>query len=102
MTGVILPAAETAVKWVSENKDLILALAAGILTAVAAYKAYKLAVTAYNAVMGVYKVVTEASATGTFTLAGAMTALNLPVLAVVAAIAAVVAIGVLLYKNWDA
>lgn len=102
MTGVILPAAETAVKWVSENKDLILALAAGILTAVAAYKAYKLAVTAYNAVMGVYKVVTEASATGTFTLAGAMTALNLPVLAVVAAIAAVVAIGVLLYKNWAA
>lgn len=72
------------------------------MTAVAAYKAYKLAVTAYNAVMGVYKVVTEASATGTFTLAGAMTALNLPVLAVVAAIAAVVAIGVLLYKNWDA
>ena len=102
MTGTIIPAAEKAVKWVSENKDMILALAAGILTTVAAYKAYKLAVTAYNAVMGVYKVVTEASATGTFTLAGAMTALNLPVLAVVAAIAAVVAIGVLLYKNWDA
>lgn len=97
----VIPAAEAAVKWVSENKDLILALAAGILTAVAAYKAYKLAVTAYNAVMGVYKVVTAASATGTFTLAGAMTALNLPVLAVVAAIGAAVAIGVLLYKNWD-
>lgn len=101
MTGTIIPAAEKAVKWVSENKDMILALAAGILTTVAAYKAYKLAVTAYNAVMGVYKVVTAASATGTFTLAGAMTALNLPVLAVVAAIGAAVAIGVLLYKNWD-
>ena len=101
MTGTIIPAAETAVKWVSENKDLILALAAGILTAVGAYKAYKLAVTAYNAVMGIYEVVTAASATGTFTLAGAMTALNLPVLAVVAAIGAAVAIGVLLYKNWD-
>ena len=101
MTGTIIPAAEAAVKWVSENKDLILALAAGILTAVAAYKAYKLAVTSYNAVMGVYKVVTAASATGTFTLAGAMTALNLPVLAVVAAIGAVVAIVILLVKNWD-
>ncbi|EJW91568.1 membrane protein, partial [gut metagenome] len=69
--------------------------------AVAAYKAYKVAVTAYNAIMGVYKVVTAASATGTFTLAGAMTALNLPVLAVVAAIGLVVTAGILLYKNWD-
>ena len=91
MTGTIIPAAETAVKWISEHRTLILALAAGIATAVAAYKAYKVAITAYNAVMAVYKVVTAASATGTFTLAGAMTALNLPVLAVVAAIGLAVA-----------
>lgn len=102
MTGTIIPAAETAVKWISEHRTLILALAAGIATAVAAYKAYKVAVTAYNAVMAVYKVVTAASATGTFTLAGAMTALNLPVLAVVAAIGLAVAAGILIYKNWDA
>lgn len=101
MTGTIIPAAETAVKWISEHRTLILALAAGIATAVAAYKAYKVAVTAYNAVMAVYKVVTAASATGTFTLAGAMTALNLPVLAVVAAIGLAVAAGILIYKNWD-
>ena len=101
MTGTIIPAAETAVKWISEHRTLILALAAGIATAVAAYKAYKVAVTAYNAVMAVYKVVTAASATGTFTLAGAMTALNLPVLAVVAAIGLAVAEGILIYKNWD-
>lgn len=87
MTGTIIPAAETAVKWISEHRNLILALAAGIATAVAAYKAYK--------------VVTAASATGTFTLAGAMTALNLPVLAVVAAIGLAVAAGILIYKNWD-
>lgn len=101
MTGTIIPAAETAVKWISEHRSLILALAAGIATAVAAYKAYKVAITAYNAVMAVYKVVTAASATGTFTLAGAMTALNLPVLAVVAAIGLAVAAGILIYKNWD-
>ena len=101
MTGTIIPAAETAVKWISEHRTLILALAAGIATAVAAYKAYKVAVTAYNAVMAVYKVVTAASATGTFTLAGAMTALNIPVLAVVAAIGLAVAAGILIYKNWD-
>lgn len=101
MTGTIIPAAETAVKWISEHRTLILALAAGIATAVAAYKAYKVAITAYNAVMAVYKVVTAASTTGTFTLAGAMTALNLPVLAVVAAIGLAVAAGILIYKNWD-
>lgn len=67
MTGTIIPAAETAVKWISEHRTLFLALAAGIATAVAAYKAYK--------------VVTAASATGTFTLVGA--------------------IGILIYKNWD-
>lgn len=37
MTGTIIPAAETAVKWISEHRTLILALAAGIATAVAAY-----------------------------------------------------------------
>ena len=41
MTGTIIPAAQTAVEWVVENKDVLLALAAGIGTAVAAYKAYK-------------------------------------------------------------
>ena len=87
MTGTIIPAAETAVKWISEHRTLTLALAAGIATAVAAYKAYK--------------VVTAASATGTFTLAGAMTALNLPMLAVVATIGLAVAAGILIYKNWD-
>ena len=101
MTGTIIPAAKAAAKWISEHRTLILALAAGIATAVAAYKAYKVAITAYNAVMAVYKVVTAASATGTFTLAGAMTALNLPVLAVVAAIGLAVAAGILIYKNWD-
>ena len=100
MTGTIIPAAETAVKWISEHRTLILALAAGIATAVAAYKAYKVAITAYNAVMAVYKVVTAASATGTFTLAGAMTALNLPVLAVVAAIGLAVAAGIAFQSNF--
>ena len=36
MTGTIIPAAETAVKWISEHRTLILALAAGIATAVSA------------------------------------------------------------------
>lgn len=83
------------------HRDVLLAVAAGVGAAVAAYKAYKIAVTGYNTVMAVYQTVTAASAAGTLTLSGAVAALNLPVLAAVAAIGLLVAGGVLLYKNWD-
>lgn len=92
--GTLIPAAQQAAQWVSEHRVLLIALGAGITAAVVAYKVATTAMTAYNAAMAIYKVVCAASATGTFTLAGAMTALNLPMLAVVAA-------GVLLYNNWD-
>lgn len=100
-TGTIIPAAQQSAQWVSEHRVLLVALAAGIAAAVVAYKVATTAMTAYNAVMAIYKVVCAASATGTFTLAGAMTALNLPMLAIVAAIGLVVAAGVLMYNNWD-
>lgn len=99
--GTLIPAAQQAAQWVSEHRVLLIALGAGIAAAVIAYKVATTAMTAYNAAMAIYKVVCAASATGTFTLAGAMTALNLPMLAVVAAIGLVVAAGVLLYSNWD-
>lgn len=93
-TGTIIPAAQQSAQWVSEHRVLLVALAAGIAESVVAYKVATTAMAAYNAVMAIYKVVCAASATGTFTLAGAMTALNLPMLAIVAA-------GVLMYNNWD-
>lgn len=99
--GTLIPAAQQAAQWVSEHRVLLIALGAGITAAVVAYKVATTAMTAYNAAMAIYKVVCAASATGTFTLAGAMTALNLPMLAVVAAIGLVVAAGVLLYDNLD-
>ena len=99
--GIIIPQLIEAAKWTIEHKDTILAIVAGIAAAVAAYKIYKTAITAYNAAMAIYKVVTAASATGTLTLAGAVTALNIPVLAACAAIGLLVAGGILLYKNWD-
>ena len=101
MTGTIIPAAKTAVKWIAEHKDLLLAIVAGVGAAIAAYKVYKTTMTAYNAVMAIYKVVTAASATGTFTLAGAVSALHLKALAICGVIGLVVAAGILLYKNWD-
>lgn len=90
-----------AAKWIGKNKDMIMALAAGIGTVTLAYKVAQGALTVYNAVMSVYEVVCAASAARTFTLAGAMAALNWPVILVTAAILAIVAAGVLLYKNWD-
>lgn len=101
VTGTIIPATTKTVRWVDKNKTLLLALGAGIMTAVASYKAYKVAMTAYNAGMAIYKVVTAASATGTFTLAGAVSALHLKTMAICGVIGLVVAAGILLYKNWD-
>ena len=99
--GEIIPKVIETGKAFLEHKDVILAIAAGIGTAVTAYKAAKIGMAAYGAAMSIYQIVTAASATGTFTLAGAMTALNIPMLATVAAIGAVVAIAILLVKNWD-
>ena len=101
ITGTIIPAAKTAAEWAGEHKDLLVAIAAGVGAAIAAYKVYKTTMTAYNAVMAIYKVVTAASATGTFTLAGAVSALHLKALAICGVIGLVVAAGILLYKNWD-
>lgn len=101
MIEEIVPQIIEAAKWAWENKDAIMAIATGVATAVVAYKTYKTAITAYNAVMGVYKVVTAASATGTFTLAGAVSALNLKAIALCGVIGVVAGLILLLYKNWD-
>ena len=101
MIEEIVPQIIEAAKWAWENKDAIMAIATGVATAVVAYKTYKTAITAYNAVMGVYKVVTAASATGTFTLAGAVSALKLKAIALCGVIGVVAGLILLLYKNWD-
>lgn len=100
MTGTIIPAAETAVKWISEHRTLILALAAGIASATVAFKTMKTAATAIKAVKKL-KTVWEAASKGGATLANASKLLTVKFLAISAAIAVAVAIGVLIYKNWD-
>lgn len=100
MTGTIIPAAETAVKWISEHRTLILALAAGIASATVAFKAMKTAATAIKAVKEL-KTVWEDASKGGATLANASKLLTVKFLVIAAAIAAAVAIGVLIYKNWD-
>ena len=100
MTGTIIPAAETAVKWISEHRTLILALAAGIASATVAFKTMKTAATAIKAVKEL-KTVWEAASKGGATLGNASKLLTVKFLAISAAIAVAVAIGVLIYKNWD-
>ena len=99
--GEIVPQLAEGAKWAVKHRGLIFAIAAGVLTAVGAYKTWKTVLAAYNAAMAIHKIVTAASATGTFTLAGAMTALNIPVLAACAGVGLLAAGGVLLYRNWD-
>lgn len=100
MTGTIIPAAKTATKWISEHRTLILALAAGIASATVAFKTMKTAATAIKAVKEL-KTVWEAASKGGATLANASKLLTVKFLAISAAIAVAVAIGVLIYKNWD-
>lgn len=100
MTGTIIPAAKTAAKWISEHRTLILALAAGIASATVAFKTMKTAATAIKAVKEL-KTVWEAASKGGATLANASKLLTVKFLAISAAIAVAVAIGVLIYKNWD-
>ena len=100
MTGTIIPAAKTAAKWISEHRTLILALAAGIASATVAFKTMETAATAIKAVKEL-KTVWEAASKGGATLANASKLLTVKFLAISAAIAVAVAIGVLIYKNWD-
>ena len=100
MTGTIIPAAKTVAKWISEHRTLILALAAGIASATVAFKTMKTAATAIKAVKEL-KTVWEAASKGGATLANASKLLTVKFLAISAAIAVAVAIGVLIYKNWD-
>lgn len=100
MTGTIIPAAKTAAKWISEHRTLILALAAGIASATVAFKTMKTAATAIKAVKEL-KTVWEAASKGGATLANASKLLTVKFLAISAAIAVAVAIGVLICKNWD-
>lgn len=92
---------KSAVKWMSEHKELMTAIAivVGVLTT---------AITAYNVVQGIKTAMDAANVTTVWALvsahiaqAAAAAAAIAPYILIVAAIAAVIAIVVLLIKNWD-
>lgn len=96
----ILPKAEKAVQFAAEHKELFIALASGVLTAVTAFKALKTATTAISAVKNLSTVFKAASSGGS--LLGGVLKLNIVRFAGFALAAGVIiAVVVAVYRNWD-
>lgn len=96
----ILPKAEKAVQFAAEHKELFIALASGVLTAVTAFKTLKTAMTAISAAKNLATVF-KAASNGGATLDKAAEVMNLKLLLIVAAIGIVVTACVWMYRNWD-
>lgn len=97
--------AENGIGFITENMDILLPIVTGLTAAFVAYKAITTAVTIAEgikaAVMASGATAVTAASVATWALNGAMAVLTSPITLVVAAIAALVAAGVALYKNWD-
>ena len=105
LAPVVSDFVQNGIVFLKDNMDVLLPIISGLTAAFVAYKAIMLATTVVQKIKAAMDV-TQLTMTGLLTaantaLAAAMTAVNWPVLLVVAAIGALVAIGVALYKNWD-
>lgn len=87
--------------WMKEHKGVIEAIAIVVGSFALAWGLVNVAFGIYYGILNAYNAIVYIASTGTSIFAGAMTALNLPLLGIVAAVAAVIAIGVLLVKHWD-
>ncbi|MDU4939621.1 MAG: hypothetical protein E6X34_14305 [Clostridium sp.] len=87
--------------WMKEHKGVIEAIVIVVGSFALAWGLVNVAFGIYFGILNAYNAIVYIASTGTSIFAGAMAALNLPLLAIVAAIAAVIAIGVLLVKHWD-
>jgi hypothetical protein len=99
--AILLPAMETLMpliqgfaNWAADNPELLLTIAAIIGTVAGA-------VIAINAAMKIWSAVSAAVAIANAIMGASFTIALGPIALVIAAVAAVIAIGVLLYKNWD-
>lgn len=100
MLAEIVPQLIEGAKWVWEHKNAFIALGAGVGSAVVAFKALKTASAAISAFKSL-KTILSAASSGGKALSAVGTVLNAKFLLIAAAIGAVVAICVLVYKNWD-
>jgi len=93
----ILRAIGDALRWIADN-EIAMAIIEGIAIAIGLVTT---ALQAYNIVTAIMETVQLAAAAAGGILAIAVNAINLPLVLITAAIAALIAIGILLYKNWD-
>ncbi len=86
-----------ALSWIAENQ-VAMAILEGLAIAIGLVSA---ALAIYNVATTVFTAVSTAASAAGVVLAAVITAINWPLVLITAAIAAVIAIGILLYKNWD-
>lgn len=96
----IIPAAIDTAKWIKEHKTLIIALSAGIASLVGTFKALKTISTVVTTFKSLSTIFSKVSKGGSL-LGKVGGLLNVKFLVIAAIIGAVVAAGILLYKNWD-
>ena len=87
--------------WISEHKPLIEDLILVIGSFAVAWGLVTGALSLWNIAIGIWNSIGVIATAVTTGFGAAMAAINWPLLIVVAAIGAVIAIGVLLYKHWD-
>lgn len=89
------------IEWINNNSALVETLATIIGSIALAIGLVNGAVAVYNGVMVAYNAITWLCTYGSTALGVALLSVNWPLVLITAAIAAVIAIGVLLYKHWD-
>lgn len=100
-----LDGVSSAIGWVKDHANILIPIVAGLTGAFVAYKAVSAAVAiaeaVKTAVMATGATTITATTVATWALNAAMAVLTSPIFLVAAAIGAVIALGVALWKNWD-
>lgn len=105
LTDDVITLAENGIGWLKDNMDWLIPVVGGLTAAFVAYKTISLGVAAAEAiktaVLATGTTVVNAATIATWALNGAIAFLTSPITIAVAAIAALVAGGIWLYRNWD-
>lgn len=100
-----LDGVSSAIGWVKDNANILIPIVAGLTGAFVAYKtvstAMAIAEAVKTAVLATGATTITATTVATWALNAAMAVLTSPIFLVVAAVGALIAIGVALWQNWD-
>lgn len=100
-----LDGVSSAIGWVKDNANILIPIVAGLTGAFVAYKAVSTAMAiaeaVKTAVLATGATTITATTVATWALNAAMAVLTSPIFLVVAAVGALIAIGVALWQNWD-